>query len=169
MLSMVSLFAGSAVAAPTTSPEGIDWDQVENIKGAAQRIARVQRSKGADVAVRLIANCYKTHTLFEDYSRGFESCLVQDHLQTRILVEVYSRMQPDQLRRIGAPTTQGLVNSNIQRFATALNKYNVKPEYGLHLRKLVDQHGWPVFLKIVFPNMDGVPNATPNQKRQQKR
>lgn len=139
------------------------------MKSAALRIARVQRSKGADVAVRLIANCYKTHTLFEEYSRGFEGCMVQDHLQTRILVEVYSRMEPEQLRRIGAPTTQGLVTSNIQRFASALNKYNIKPEYGLHIRKLADQHGWPVFLKIVFPNMETEPNAQPKQNRKQKR
>lgn len=142
-----------ASAREFAGPAGINWDQVKNIKSAATRIAKVQRASGAEVAMKLISNCYKTHTLFPEYSRGFESCLVQDHLQTRILVEIYSRMQPDALRRMGAPSKDSLIKSNAARFAATLSKYDFPPSFGGRLRRLTDEHGWPVFLKIVFPKL----------------
>ena len=145
------VLATSVAARELAGPSAIDWDQVANIRSAAERIGRVQRARGAEVAMTLISNCYKTHTLFESYSRGFEGCLVQDHLQTRVLVEVYSRMKPEALRRIGAPSKESLMRSNVARFAATLAKYKFPPTYAMRIRNLADKHGWPVFLKIVFP------------------
>lgn len=152
----------TAAAREKSGQDQIDWDQIENVKSAAQRIGRVQRSKGAETAMTLIANCYKTHTLFESYSRGFESCLIQDHLQTRVLVEVYGRMQPEALRRIGAPSKESLMQANIARFSATLAKYKFPPAYANHIRKLADKHGWPVFLEIVFPKAAAQPPAKTN-------
>ena len=128
-----------------------DWDQVANIKQAAKRIALLQRRRGAGAAMTLISSCYKTHTLFQDYSRGFEACLVQDHIETRVLVEIYSRLRPELLKRIGAPSQGQLLRSNAARFAASLGKYKAPAAYASRFRALVDKHGWPVFLKIVFP------------------
>ncbi len=151
-------FAGGGVTArEKTGPSSIDWDQVANVKSAAIRIGRVQRAKGAEVAMTLISNCYKTHTLFERYSQGFESCLIQDHLQTRVLVEIYSRMKPEALRRIGAPSKESLIRANVARFSATLAKYKFPAIYANRIRKLADKHGWPVFIKVVFPNVQ--PNA----------
>ena len=151
-------FCSPALAKAEKGPDNIDWDQVANIKSAAARIGRVQSVSGAGAAMTLISNCYKTHTLFEKYSRGFESCLVQDHLETRVLVEVYSRMKPEALKRIGAPSKEQLMRTHVARFSATLSKYKVRGSYANHLRALVDKHGWPVFLKIVFPNLKPLEN-----------
>jgi len=145
--------AGGVAAREKTGPTSIEWDRVANIKNAAVRIGRIQRAKGAEVAMTLISNCYKTHTLFERYSQGFESCLVQDHLETRVLVEIYSRMQPEALRRIGAPSKESLIRANVARYSVTLAKYKFPQPFGNELRKLADKHGWPVFIKTVFPNV----------------
>lgn len=154
MVAVVMMTYSMAEAREKTGPAAIDWDQVENVKSAAARIGRIQRAKGAEVAMTLISNCYKTHTLFENYSRGFESCLVQDHLETRVLVEVYGRLQPDTLSKMGAPSKESLIRSNIARFSATLAKYKFPASYARKIRRLADQHGWPVFLKIVFPNVN---------------
>ncbi len=158
-------FSASA-AREKSGPSAIDWDQIENVKSAALRIGRVQRARGAEVAMTLISNCYKTHTLFENYSRGFESCLIQDHLETRVLVEVYSRLKPDALARMGAPSKESLMRSNITRFSATLAKYKFPAQYALRIRKLADKHGWPVFIKMVFPGVK--PNAAPKNKPTQR-
>ncbi len=167
----VTWTATGALSREKSGPQSIDWDQVENIKSAAARIGRVQRARGAEVAMTLIANCYKTHTLFEKYSRGFESCLVQDHLETRVLLEVYGRMQPDALRRMGAPSQESLMRSNIERFSATLSKYKFPASYAMQIRKLTDKHGWPVFLKIVFPNVGkaGAPKRPPRKRLRPKK
>lgn len=161
--------ATSTYALEKAGPSTINWDQVENIKGAAARIGRIQRARGAEVAMTLISNCYKTHTLFENYSRGFESCLVQDHLQTRVLVEVYSRMQPEALRRIGAPSKESLMRANVARFEATLAKYKFPPNYGSRIRKMTNEHGWPVFVKIVFPKIKQDQGAAKSRKKPIKR
>lgn len=164
----VGLAGLTSEARAKNGPAQIDWDQVENVKSAAARIGRVQRSKGADVAMNLISNCYKTHTLFLTFSRGFESCLVQDHLQTRILVEVYGRLQPEALKRIGAPSKEVLVNANVTRFAASVAKYKLPKAYAHRIRKLADEHGWPVFVAIVFPEL-GAQQHKSKPKKQIKR
>lgn len=151
------------------APVPIEWDQIDNIKNAASRIARIQRIKGAEAALQLISDCYKTHTLFTDYSQGFEACLIQDHLQTRALVEVYSRLQPDALKRIGAPSGESLMRANVARFAVSLGKYKFPKTYARDLRKLANEHGWPVFVAIVFPGVSlntGETKSTPRPPKQ---
>ena len=86
------LIAGEcSVARAGTNPEpqqapasdAATWDQAASIRGAAERIGRVHRARGATAAYELIENCYKTHSLASTYGEGFESCIAQDYLETR--------------------------------------------------------------------------------------
>lgn len=135
-------------------PPEVNWDQVENIESAARRIGHVQRRQGAEAALRLIGDCYKTHSLSVAYSQGFEACIAQDYMQTRVLVQVYGRLSPDVIKKLGAPSADQLADSMGQRFANAFGKYKIPVSYAKSFKGLVDEHGWPVFLKIVFSGAD---------------
>lgn len=148
--------AGGAWATGETTGAGASnaeaaWDQVASIRGAAERLGRLHRARGAKAAYELIENCYKTHSLASSYGEGFESCIAQDYLETRTLIQVYSRMPPETLEKLGVPSPQMLADSMGQRVAAAFGQYSKSQAYADNVKKLVDQHGLPVFLAIVFP------------------
>jgi hypothetical protein len=127
------------------------WDQAKSIRGAAERLARLHRARGAKAAYELIDNCYRTHSLASTYGEGFESCIAQDYLETRTLIQVYSRMPPEMLQKAGVPSPQQLADSMGQRISMAFTQYKKSQAYADEVRRLVDTHGLPVFLAIVFP------------------
>ncbi len=60
-----------------------------NIKEAAERIGTIQRTRGAEAAIKHIDACYRTHGLASAYSAPFEACIAQDYMQTKLLTRVY--------------------------------------------------------------------------------
>jgi hypothetical protein len=131
--------------------EAATWDQVASIRGAAERLGRLHRARGAKAAYELIDNCYKTHSLASTYGEGFEACIAQDYLETRTLIQVYSRMPPEVLHKLGVPSPQELADSMGQRISAAFQRYKKSQAYADEVRRLVDTHGAPVFFAIVFP------------------
>lgn len=169
-----ALTVGAAVAAraetkaksPETNSEAATWDQAASIRGAAERLGRVHRARGATAAYELIENCYKTHSLASTYGEGFEACIAQDYLETRTLIQVYSRMPPEALQKAGVPSPQQLAESMGTRISTAFTHYRKSQAYADEVKRLVDQHGLPVFLSIVFPE---AAQAIENKKAKEKK
>ncbi len=95
--------ARSRRARSRAAAESRAWDQVANIKDAAQRIGKLQASKGVEAAYKFIDACYRTHSLAEAYSAAFESCIAQDYLETKMLVQIYVRTPPETLKKFGSP------------------------------------------------------------------
>ncbi len=161
-----SLAAATTDTAPEKSAEAPAWDQIANIRGAAERLGRLHRARGAKAAYELIDNCYKTHSLASTYGEGFEACIVQDYLETRTLIQIYSRMPPDALEKMGVPSPQMLADTMGQRISAAFHQYQKTQAYADEVRRLVDQHGLPVFVAIVFPE---AVQAIENEKTKQKK
>jgi hypothetical protein len=153
-------------AAEAKSEETAAWDQVASIRGAAERLGRLHRARGAKAAYELIENCYKTHSLASAYGEGFEACIAQDYLETRTLIQVYSRMPPATLEKLGVPSPQMLAESMGQRISMAFGQYQKSQAYADNVKKLVDEHGLPVFLAIVFP--EAVKAIEGRQKKEKK-
>jgi len=139
---------GPALAAATP-----DWDQVANIKEAALRLAQMQRTQGASRAFAFIDACYKTHRLSSHYTKAFEACIAQDYLETQILALIYSRLSPETLKRMGAPSPEMLAESMGKRVTAAFATYDVSPARVEDFKKLVDEHGFPVFFQALFPKI----------------
>ena len=88
-----SVAAGAQTAAPAPAQppaaEGappsvaITWDRAANIKEAAERIGLIQRTRGAEAAIKHIDACYRTHGLASAYSAAFEACIAQDYMETK--------------------------------------------------------------------------------------
>lgn len=137
----------------SNSKEKMDrsWDQVANIKDAAERIAKLQQSKGADAVMRFIDACYRTHALASTYSASLESCIVQDYLETKFLTRIYAGLPSEVLTKIRAPSPELLGQAMGQRIVAAFNQYKVPVKEAEDLKSQVDIHGAPVFLKIVLP------------------
>ena len=132
-----------------------DWDRVANVKSAAAQIAEIQAQGGADRAFNFIAACYKTHGLASAYSKAFEGCIAQDVMLTQALALIYEKIDPEMLRKKGAPTRDQLVASLNQRINGAFGQYGLPASEWEALKKIVEQHGLPVFFKIVFPEKPG--------------
>jgi len=128
-----------------------EWDQVANIKAAAQNIGDIQKRGGADAAYKFIAACYKTHGLSSTYKQAFEGCIAQDYIQSRALALVYQRVPADHLKSIGAPTVEVLIASLQRRLGAAFAQYKIAPADGQAFLKIVEAQGLPVFMKAVFP------------------
>ncbi len=176
-LAVLAVAAGALAAAATTAlamggtqdldaSEAATWDQAASIRGAAERIGRLHRARGAKAAYELIDNCYKTHSLASTYGEGFESCIAQDYLETRTLIQVYSRMHPDALEKLGVPSPQMLAESMGQRISMAFTQYGKSQAYADNVKKLVDEHGLPVFLSIVFPEAARAIEEKSKEKKQ---
>ncbi len=104
--------------------------RLPSIRGAAERIGRVHRARGAKAAYELVENCYKTHSLASTYGEGFESCIAQDYLETRTLIQVYSRMPPEALEKQSAcPRRSMLADSMGQRISMAFGHYKKSQAY----------------------------------------
>jgi hypothetical protein len=152
--------------APLVAAADPDWDQVANIKEAAMHLAELQRTQGAERAFTFIDACYKTHSLASEYTRAFEACIAQDYLETQILTLIYSRLPPETLKRMGAPSPAMLVNTMGKRVTAAFATYKMPPDRLQTFAKLVDEHGFPIFFQALFPGTKvPVPNAlAPKQK-----
>jgi len=162
----------AAGGAPEANPadanvsETATWDQVASIRGAAERLGRLHRARGAKAAYELVENCYKTHSLASTYNEGFEACIAQDYLETRTLIQVYSRMPPDALEKLGVPSPHMLAESMGQRVSMAFGQYKKSQAYADNVKKLVDEHGLPVFLAIVFPEaVRAIEQKNPKEKK----
>ena len=151
----LALVAAGLIGMSTTSlvaAQDPKWDQVENIKEAATRLAQMQRTQGATKAFTFIDACYRTHSLSSDYTKAFEACIAQDYLETQILALIYSRMSPEALKRTGAPSPQMLAESMSRRVGAAFGKYKITPEQVATFKKNVDEHGFPLFFQALFPD-----------------
>jgi hypothetical protein len=151
----LALAAAGVIGMHTTSlvaAQDPNWDQVENIKEAATRLAQMQRTQGATKAFVFIDACYRTHSLSSAYTKAFEACIAQDYLETQILALIYSRMSPEALKRTGAPSPQMLAESMNRRVGAAFGKYKVTPEQIATFKKNVDEHGFPLFFQSLFPD-----------------
>lgn len=164
-LKLVSLLAawglyGSVQAEPVVGPK-ITWDRAANIRDAAERIGKIQRTQGADGAIKFIDACYRTHGLAENYSAAFEGCIAQDYLETKLLARIYSRLPAETLKKLGAPTADALAQAMGRRVVAAFKQYKVTAAQAEAFKTEVDTHGLEVFLKIVFPNMKSEGNDGP--------
>lgn len=147
----------AATEAPAVSPAPAEppkpsWDQAANIRAAAEHLGQLQRTRGAKGAYDYIAACYKTQGLASDYAAPFEACIAQDYMQTQVLALIYSRLKPDQLKTMQAPTPLELADAMGRRVTAAFSQYKIQVSYANDFKKLVDKHGFPVFLNLVFPN-----------------
>lgn len=148
-----ALFAGLIAGAPGAhATDEADWDQVANIKDAATRLAQLQRAEGATRAFAFIDACYKTHSLSSKYTRALEACITQDFLETQVLALIYSRVPPETLQRMGAPTPELLAQTMGKRVADAFAAYDVPVSRVEAFKELVDKHGFPVFFEALFPD-----------------
>jgi hypothetical protein len=150
----LALAAAGVIGMSTTSlvaAQDPQWDQVENIKEAATRLAQMQRTQGATKAFVFIDACYRTHSLSTDYTKAFEACIAQDYLETQILALIYSRMSPDALKRMGAPTPEMLAESMGRRVGAAFAKYKIPGDKIAAFKRNVDEHGFPLFFQSLFP------------------
>ena len=151
----VALAVALSVAASTQSPVLAagkpDWDRVANVKAAAQQIGEIQAHQGADKAFKFINDCYKTHGLAAAYSKAFEGCIAQDLMLMEALAAIYGRVDPQVLRKSGAPSVDQLQATLNQRLSSAYATYSMPVSEGIELKKIVDTHGLPLFIKIVFP------------------
>jgi hypothetical protein len=159
----------AAPSAPTPTPSEAmpapTWDRVATIKGAAERLGFLHRARGAKAAYELIDNCYRTHSLAEKYGEGFETCIAQDYLETKVLTQVYARLPPDQLKKLGAPSPAMLADAMGRRITGAFLQYKMPLSYAEDLKVLVDTHGLPIFLAIVFPDaIRAAPGAKPEKQ-----
>jgi hypothetical protein len=151
----LALVAAGLIGLSTTSlvaAQDPKWDQVENIKEAATRLAQMQRTQGATKAFSFIDACYRTHSLSSEYTKAFEACIAQDYLETQVLALIYSRMSPEALKRAGAPTPQMLSESMGRRVGAAFGKYKITPQQVATFKKNVDEHGFPLFFQALFPD-----------------
>jgi hypothetical protein len=154
LLACVGLFGQPACA--ETAPEAAPppqptWDRIANIKDAAARIGKLQKAKGAEAAYKFIDACYRTHSLAENYTAGFEACIAQDYLQTKMLVEIYERTPPEVLKRFRSPTPEALADTMGKRIIAAFAQYKITASDANAFKNMVDRHGVPVFIAIVFP------------------
>ena len=144
----------------------ISWDRIANVESAARQIGEVQAQAGVEKAFNFISACYKTHGLASAYSKAFEGCIAQDYLVSKTLVQTYERVPKDVLEKNGAPSPEKIDQSFKNRAASAFAQYKRTPEDALALRGVVEQHGVPVFLKIVFPqNGSQVPSPQIEKKQ----
>ena len=147
----IALAAGGVSA--LAAAEDPDWDQVANIKEAAGRLAQMQRTQGATRAFAFIDACYKTQSLNSKYTKAFEACIAQDYMETQVLALIYSRLPPETLKKMGAPSPELLAQTMGERVTQAFRTYNVPVARVEAFKKLVDEHGFPVFFEALFPNV----------------
>ncbi len=157
-----SAAAGAETAAPAPAQPpaaevappsvAITWDRVANIKEAAERIGLIQRTRGAEAAIKHIDACYRTHGLASAYSAAFEACIAQDYMETKLLTRIYGRLPPERLRKMGAPTAEQLAQAMGRRVVAAFQQYKVSAADASAFQGEVDKVGLPIFLRTVFPN-----------------
>lgn len=163
---LLAVGAAALIGLSTTqlaAAQSSGWDQVENIKDAATRLAQIQRTQGATQAFAFIDACYRTHSLSSAYTKAFEACIAQDYLETQILTLIYSRMPPETLKRMRAPSPEMLAGTMARRVGAAFAQYNISKEQIAEFKRNVDEQGFPLFFKTLFPGSKApLPNSEPS-------
>lgn len=152
-LTAVALALGTgAPASPHAA--SISWDRATNIKGAAERLVGILKERGAPGTYKFISDCYGTQTLAEKYGAGLEACIAQDYMLSEVLAAIYSRIPPEKRKEMGVVEPQQLAVAFSRRAGSALAQYKLTEADGLALKKLVDQHGLPLFVQATLPHVD---------------
>lgn len=128
-----------------------EWDHAANIKDAATRLAVLHKREGSQGVLKFLDACYRTHLLASDYTKGLEACMAQDYMHTQVLAIIYSKLPEAERKKLGAPSPDIMAQGMNQRFVTSFMQYKVTVADGEDFKKLVDKHGFPVFIKAIFP------------------
>lgn len=147
---------GIMLGSPANAAPG-KWDHAANIKDAADRLAKLHKREGSTGVLKFLDACYRTHMLASAYTKGLESCMAQDYMHTKVLATIYAKLPPERLKRLGGPSPQLIADGMNKRFVTAFMQYKVTVADGEDFKVLVDTHGFPAFIKAVFPQ--GTPGA----------
>jgi hypothetical protein len=128
-----------------------NWDHAANIKDAAGRLAKLHKREGSQGVLKFLDACYRTHLLASEFSQGLEACMAQDYMHTQVLATIYAKLPLEQRKKAGVPSPEAMAQGMGQRFVSAFTQYKVAVSEAEEFKKLVDKHGFPVFVKGVFP------------------
>jgi hypothetical protein len=142
---MVSVLADPAHAATP------NWNQNANIKEAAGHLSKLHRAQGSQGVIKFLDACYRTHTLASEFNRGLEACMAQDYMHSQVLAVVYAKVPPEERVKSNYPSPDFIAKTMSARFSSVFAQYNVTTEQTDAFKKAVDTHGFPIFLKAVFP------------------
>ena len=127
------------------------WDQTANIKEAANHLAKLHRAQGSQGVIKFLDACYRTHTLASEFNRGLEACMAQDYMHSQILAVIYAKVTPEDRAKSNFPSPEFIAKTMSARFASVFAQYKFTANETDALKKAVDTHGFPLFLKAVFP------------------
>ncbi|MEQ1718245.1 MAG: hypothetical protein ABL907_20070 [Hyphomicrobium sp.] len=161
---LVLCLPAPAVEAAKPKPE---WNQTANIKDAANRLAKLQRAEGSEAVLKFLEACYKTHTLASKYTQGLEGCMAQDYMLSQVLATIYTKVPPEALAKMRAPSPDLIARSMRGRFQAIFAQYQITQPEADAFKTAVERVGFPIFIKAIFPkaaqdkasnNKDGGPN-----------
>jgi hypothetical protein len=154
---LCAALSGPALAA------GNGWDHKANIEDAAKRLVKLHKREGSTGVLKFLDACYRTHLLSSTFTAGLESCMAQDLMHTQLLAVIYSRLPPERLKKLGAPSPEVIAKSMNARFVSSFMQYKVTVAEGDEFKRLVNEHGVPIFVKGVFPKSAAPPDDAPAQ------
>ena len=142
---------------------GSGWNHKTNIEDSAKRLVKLHKREGSAGVLKFLEACYRTHLLSSAFTAGLESCMAQDLMHTQLLALIYSRLPPERLKKLGAPSPYVIAASMNQRFVTSFMQYKVTVAEGDEFKRLVNQFGVPIFVSGVFPKSAAPPDGAPAQ------
>ena len=155
----IGLFLVIPAHAESTKAEKPAWDRAANIKDAAERLGALHRREGTQGVIKFIDACYRTHMLASEYNKGLEACLAADYMHSRVLAEIYARVPAEERAKNKAPSPELITNTMAARFGRAYQQYKVPAAEADVFKKLVDTHGFPLFVKVIFPKAQAEPES----------
>ena len=165
---MTGLSVPLAAHAESTKAEKPSWDRAANIKDAAERLGVLHQREGSQGVIKFIDACYRTHLLASEYNQALEACLAADYMHSRVLAEIYARVPLEERVKNKAPSPELITSTMAARFGRAFEQYKVPPSEADVFKKLVDTHGFPVFVKAVFPKAQAAPDGEPSKGKKEK-
>lgn len=157
------LTAAASVAVSPAYAVGEKWDHKANITDAAKRLVILHRREGSTGVLKFLDACYRTHLLSSSYTAGLESCMAQDLMHAQVLAVVYSRLSPERIKQMGAPTPEVIAKSMNARVTSSFMQYKKTTKDGDEFKRLVNQFGMPIFMSGIFPknkaSQDDAPKA----------
>ena len=127
------------------------WDMTANIKEAAGHLSKLHRAQGSQGVIKFLDACYRTHTLASEFNRGLEACMAQDYMHSQVLAVVYAKVPPEERAKSNFPSPVFIAKTMGARFSSVFAQYNFTAEQTDAFKEAVDKHGFPIFLKAVFP------------------
>ena len=137
-----------AVAEPAPKPA---WDQTANIKQAAGHLAKLHRAQGSQGVIKFLDACYRTHTLASTFNRGLEACMAEDYMHSQVLAVIYARLPEEARAKSNFPSPDFIAKTMGARFSSIFSQYSFTTAEADDFKTSVDKHGFPIFLKAVFP------------------